>query len=259
MGSTTMSASLGPKLSFISRSFIYQNLDYSDVSSLLSTFQIEKLSFLFKFFDATGDGQVDMDDMDGMNERLRNISGWSKDDPQYLSVVDNNRVFMECLLDQVKKEKETEGLEHRSWAEALAPSRMNVTHCSRSAWLHMWARLCRGSAGIDDFPIWVQLLPRALFNIIVAREGSNVISKSSLRNFYERFTGLSGQELEKVTENGYNNASASGDYELNFDSYKLLFSNFLLGKTIYGPGKYIFGCFDNRDMDETYKVIYDNV
>merc|ERR1712090_31183 len=85
------------------------------------------------------------------------------------------------------------------------------------------------------------------------------ISKSSLRNFYERFTGLSGQELEKVTENGYKNASASGDYELNFDSYKLLFSNFLLGKTIYGPGKYIFGCFDNRDMDETYKVIYDNV
>merc|ERR1719402_1049333 len=228
-----MSASLGPKLSFISRSFIDQNLDYSDVSSLLSTFQIEKLSFLFKFFDATGDGQVDMDDMDGMNERLRNISGWSKDDPQYLSVVDNNRVFMECLLDQVKKEKDTEGLEHRSWEVALAPTKMSVTSVGLKSWLRMWSKLCRGSAGIDDFPIWVQLLPRALFNIIVAREGSNVISKSSLRNFYERFTGLSGQELEKVTENGYMNASASGDYELNFDSYKLLFSNFLLGKTIY--------------------------
>ena len=113
----------------------------------------------------------------GLNERLRNVAGWSEDDPQYLSLMDNNRVFMECLLDQVKKEKDTEGLEHRSWVEALAPSKMAVTHVSRSAWMHMWARLCQGSvdnflftnlflkpvfrsAGIDDFPIWVQLLPR---------------------------------------------------------------------------------------------------
>jgi len=253
-----MSASLGPKLSFISRSFIDQNLDYSDVSSLLSTFQIEKLSFLFKFFDATGDGQVDMDDMDGMNERLRNISGWSKDDPQYLSVVDNNRVFMECLLDQVKKEKDTEGLEHRTWEEALAPTKMSVTSVGLKSWLRMWSKLCRGSAGIDDFPIWVQLLPTIFFNIIVAREGGSIITKSALRNFYEKFTGLQGQMLDKVTMEGFRTASANGDYNLDFNNYKLLFANFLLGKTIYGPGKYIFGCFDNRDMEESYKVVWDN-
>jgi len=254
-----MSASLGPKISIVSQRFTDDRLDYTDLLCHLSPFQIEKFSYFYKFFDSNRDGHVDMDDMEGINERLRNVAGWSRDDPQYLSLMDNNRVFMECLLDQVKKEKNTEGLEHRTWAEATAPSRMTVTHCSQSAWLHMWARLCKGSAGIDDFPIWVQLLPRALFNIIVAREGASVISKSSLKNFYERFTGLNGQELEKVTENGYNIASASGDYELNFESYKLLFSNFLLGKTIYGPGKYIFGCFDNSDMDETYKVIYDNL
>ena len=28
----------------------------------------------------------------------------------------------------------------------------------------------------------------------------------------------------------------NGDYELDYSSYKLLFSNFLLGRTIYGPG-----------------------
>ena len=66
----------------------------------------------------------------------------------------------------------------------------------------------------------------------------------------------------------------NGDYELDYKSYKLLFSNFLLGRTIYGPGKdvlstktdqtepscpgkYIFGCFDNRDMNEPYKIVYD--
>ena len=38
----------------------------------------------------------------------------------------------------------------------------------------------------------------------------------------------------------------NGDYKLDYKSYQLLFSNFLLGKTIYGPGKYLFGVFDNR-------------
>jgi hypothetical protein len=96
--------------------------------------------------------------------------------------------------------------------------------------------------------------------LLGARASSqDLCSRPALRNFYERFTGLSGAELEKVTEEGYRTASANGDYDLDFDSYKLLFSNFLLGKTIYGPGKYIFGCFDNRDMEEAYKVVYDNV
>ena len=34
------------------------------------------------------------------------------------------------------------------------------------------------------------------------------------------------------------------------------FANFLLGKGIYGPGKYLFGTFDNREIDEKYKVVY---
>jgi len=253
-----MSASLRPSVCYVTRRFTDDSLDYSNIESLLSSFQIEKFSFLFKFFDGNGDGHVAMDDMDEVNEKLRDVAGWSKDNPQYISLVDNNRVFMECLLDQVKKEKDSEGLEHRTWEEALAPSKMSITHVSRSAWINMWARLCKGAAGMDDFPIWVQLLPTVLFNIIVAKEGSSIISKAALKNFYEKFAGLKGAQLEKVTEEGYRTASANGDYDLDYDSYKLLFSNFLLGKTIYGPGKYIFGCFDNRDMDEKYKVVYDN-
>ena len=72
----------------------------------------------------------------------------------------------------------------------------------------MWARLCRGSAGMDDFPIWVQLLPRVLFNVIVAREGADCISKEGLKFFYEKFAGLSGAELEKTTEQGFKTATA---------------------------------------------------
>ena len=47
-----------------------------------------------------------------------------------------------------------------------------------------------------------------MFNIIVAKEGGSIISKSSLRNFYEKFTGLEGEQLNKVTEEGFRTASA---------------------------------------------------
>jgi len=63
------------------------------------------------------------------------------------------------------------------------------------------------------------------------------ITRESLRNFYENFSGLGGDTLEKVATEGYRSMSANGDYELDYQSYKLLFSNFLLGRTIYGPGR----------------------
>jgi hypothetical protein len=139
----------------------------------------------------------------------------------------------------------------------LLRSKMVMDSVSLNSWLHMWARMCKGAAGIDDFPIWVQLIPRVIFNVISSLEGEDVISRESLKNFYQNFTGLSGGALEKVTTEGYRCMSANGDYELDYSSYKLLFSNFLLGRTIYGPGKYIFGAFDNRDMEEKYKIIYE--
>jgi hypothetical protein len=33
----------------------------------------------------------------------------------------------------------------------------------------------------------------------------------------------------------------------------------LLGRTIYGPGKYIFGVFDNRELEEQFKIKYTEV
>merc|ERR1711988_2095624 len=91
-------------------------------------------------------------------------------------------------------------------------------------WLHMWARMCKGSAGIDDFPIWVQLIPRVIFNVICSKMRVDYITRESLRNFYENFSGLEGGTLEKVATEGYRSMSANGDYELDYKSYKLLFS-----------------------------------
>jgi len=249
-----MSATLARK-SFSVRRFTDDSLDVSDITDLLSPFQIEKFSFLFKSLNQSGTGGIDEDDINNLDELLRNIAGWQKDDPRYLSIVDNNRAFLECMLEQVKRERHwNSGNDNITWDEAFKPSKVIVSSISLKNWLNMWARLCRGSAGMEDFPIWVQLLPKVLFNVIVAREGGDSISKSSLKNFYEKFAGLSGSELEKTTEEGYKLATANGDFILDFKTYQLLFSNYLLGKTIYGPGKYLFGVFDNSDSFVQYKV-----
>ena len=83
-----------------------------------------------------------------------------------------------------------------------------MSSISLKSWLNMWARLCRGSAGMDDFPIWVQLLAKVLFTVIVAREGLDYISKESLKQFYEKFAGLTGEDLARTTEQGFKTATA---------------------------------------------------
>jgi len=252
-----MSAALRPKANFATKNFD-TTVDWEELKGLLSSFQIEKLTYFFhQFFDNDHNGVINADDFLGLNERLRNVAGWDREDPKYMAMVDNHRVFLECLLEQGRAERDSEGLESRTWEEALAPSKMVIDSVNLNSWLYMWAKLCKGAAGIDDFPIWVQLIPRVIFSIITNFDSSQAITRESLRNFYKTFTGLQGETLEKVATEGYRSMSANGDYELDYASYKLLFSNYLLGRTIYGPGKYVFGCFDNRDMTEKYKIIYE--
>lgn len=251
-----MSATLAPKLNF-SR-FRDSGIDYASLQKLLSPFQIEKLTFFFKvFFDADGNGALDASDFTILNEKLRSIAGWDKNSEEYHRLVDNNSVFLECLLDQVKIELnlDREGLEHRSWDEALKPNKVVINSVTLNQWLNMWAKLCASASGINDFPIWVQLIPQMLFNVVRGKNNLPYISKDCLRNFYENFAGIKGGELDKLTEQGFETMTANGDYMLNLDNYCLLFSNFMLGKTIYGPGKFLFGCFDNSDMQEKYKII----
>ena len=106
--------------------------------------------------------------------------------------------------------------------------------------------------------------------------GDGICSIEELQNFYKDVIGVDGDSLTKVTTEGYRALTAvskndvwcqiffvkysfflqGNQYKLNKDNYLYCFASFLLGRNIYGPGKYIFGVFDTREMDETYKVIY---
>jgi len=116
-----MSITLRPNLNFATKTD-NTSVNWDELKGRLSSFQVDKLTYFFtQFFDHNQDGVIDSKDFAGLNERLRKVAGWELDDPQYLAVCDNNRVFFECLLEQAYAERNTEGLEDRTWEQALAP------------------------------------------------------------------------------------------------------------------------------------------
>ena len=83
------------------------------------------------------------EDIQTVNELFRNIAGWEKDDLNYISMEDNNRVFLECLLRQVQSER-APATEHLTWEQARRPSKITVASVSLRNWLNMWAKLFMG-------------------------------------------------------------------------------------------------------------------
>ena len=70
-------------------------------------------------------------------------------------------------------------------------------------WLNMWGRLCYGSAGIADFPIWVQILPEIFFKVI-DRTDNGILEVDEVRNFYKHLIGITDPvQLEKISKEGY--------------------------------------------------------
>jgi len=70
----------------------------------------------------------------------------------------------------VKKEAvstASEDHEDVAWDVAIKEkSDVQIKSISLSQWLNMWGRLCYGAAGLGDFPIWVQMLPKIFFEVI---------------------------------------------------------------------------------------------
>ena len=61
----------------------------------------------------------------------------------YSTLVDNNRVFLESLLQQVQRER-VPVQEPLTWEQARRPSKVSVESVSLRNWLNMWARLFVG-------------------------------------------------------------------------------------------------------------------
>jgi len=234
----------------------------------LSPFQVEKFTYLFnKFFDLKKNGLIEHNDIDTFTEKLRAFTGWTKNSKQYQELEDVNSTFYECITDQVKAEFLSANVTDEealiSWEDARSKDgkyadqklskKMNIRQ-----WLNMWGRLTYGSAGISDFPIWVQLLPEVFFKVI-DRDEDGLLAFEEVKHWYKDLIGITNPAtLDKVCKEGYRAMTANGDYKLTKENFDFVFANFLLGKDIYGPGKYIFGAFDNREIDESFPVQYND-
>lgn len=224
----------------------------------LSKFQIEKFSFMFKcFFDTGSDGSISKDDIMDFLEKMRIFRDFPAADPRYLKMKDVLFAFYDCLMETVKNESQASdtNVGYESWSEALKPHAVDVKHISLNQWLNMWGKLCRGAAGISGFPFWVQLLAHIFFDAI-DHDSDGKITLEEMKRFYKDMIGVQGEELEKISKEGYRALTANDGYVLDREQFLFCFANFLLGRDIYGPGKYIFGVFDNREMNETFKVKY---
>lgn len=239
------------------------DLDEKTISALefgkkLTSFQITKFTYMFNaLFDLDQNELIEKPDIDALVDKIRVFSKWGSDDKRLQSITDIHNVFYECLVDQVMAEKAASNLnpEIASWTEARKPTQNERTSISLAQWLNMWGRLCYGAAGMSDFPIWVQLLPKMFFDAIDQNE-DGILSKEEYAKFYKDFVGVYDENFDKVINEGYRAMTAGGDYKLNRENFGFCFANFLLGRSIYGPGKYIFGVFDNSEIESTFKITY---
>jgi len=235
------------------------NTDDKEFVKFLSSFQIEKFTYMFNSFfdDSNGDGLLQKEDVDALIERLTKYRGWSVGSTQYNRTHDVLYAFYDCLCDQVRQEKFCSSVApgFDTWEEARSVYDMRVDNISLNQWLNMWGRLCRGTAGISGFPIWVSLLGIVFFEVI-DRDEDGILEFDEISNYYKGIVGVKDEDLYVVSKEGYRALTANEGYMLSKENYLFCFANFLLGRDIYGCGKYIFGVFDNREITESYQIIY---
>ena len=49
-------------------------------------------------------GLIEHNDIEAFTEKLRSFAGWTKDNKEYLALIDVNSTFYECICDQVRAE-----------------------------------------------------------------------------------------------------------------------------------------------------------
>jgi len=197
------------------------------VAKNLTPCQAEKLKALFeKYFDVDNDGIITERDIQSLNEKFVDFTGWDPEDPKMVKLLEYHKDLYKCLLMEVNKE--------------IIIEEQKTNEVTLTAWMKMWDRLMKGSLALMHLPQWVQVMPFNLFSYI-DKNGENHISKQNLFEFYTDFMLLDDKRGKIVTENAWAQMTGNGDFKLTLDLYAMIFSNFLFGKTFYGPGLFILG------------------
>jgi len=207
----------------------------------MTPYQTEKLRALFeKYYDVNKDGVITESDIEALNEKFVDFTGWNPEELKMQRLLEYHKDLFKCLLMEVNKDVHIE--EHKT------------NDISLTAWMKMWDRLMKNSLALAHLPQWVQVMPYNLFSYL-DKNGEGHINKQTLYEFYTDFILLDEKRGKTVVENAWVQMTGNGDYKLTLDLYTMCFSNFLFGKTFYGPGLFILGCFRECCERVPYKII----
>ncbi|XP_005107567.2 sarcoplasmic calcium-binding proteins I, III, and IV [Aplysia californica] len=196
----------------------------------LSPFQKEKLQSYFKFLEPDANGKLESHSLDRILKRIFEFTRWQKDSAKALQCKEIHTAFFEILFEKAVEEGGKRGM------------------ASLDDWYHIWAHILPGCKGMSNFPVWLRLMPKMLFDMI-DRNGDGLITEEELIRFYREMVKVEDPALEGHTKEAYKDMTDGGRYPLNLDGYEQIFANFLIGKTPHGPGKYIFGCFKHDNTN----------
>ncbi|CAL1528614.1 unnamed protein product [Lymnaea stagnalis] len=193
----------------------------------LSPFQKEKLEYYFRFLSPNEDGYLEKSSINRLMARIQDFTGWDEDSPRAKECREVHEAFFELLFEKAKEEEGTVG-------------KVDLKN-----WLFMWSSILPGVMSMHNLPVWLRLMPQLLFKI-VDRRRQDYLTANDLEIFYKEMVHLDPQQAREIAINAYQQMTDGGRYPLNADSYEQLFANFLIGRTPYGPGRYIFGCFEHE-------------
>jgi len=218
-----------------------QQKDKPFVAKNITPYQAEKLKALFeKYYDVDKDGIITEKDIECLNEKFIDFTGWNSEDIKLQKLLEYHKDLYKCLLMEVNKDVHIE--EHRA------------TEITLNMWMKMWDRMMKGALALMHLPQWVQVMPFNLF-CYIDKNGESHISKQNLLEFYTDFMLLDDKKGKIVVENAWFQMTGNGDFKLTLELYTMIFSNFLFGKTFYGPGLFILGTFKECTDRVPYKII----
>ncbi|XP_066152883.1 uncharacterized protein [Euwallacea fornicatus] len=210
---------------------------------ILTPIQISKFSHFFAcLLDHDQDNLISEQDFECLIERLRHFADWSQNSPEYNILREVEKGFITTFLTEVSNDKF--GFEVN-----------NVVYINNEGWLNKWAELLEGSKNLTDFPIWLQFFVKVLFQVI-NRGGTGIITREELSNFYSSVLCLDVAKVGEILDLAYQAMTSSGDHPLHFRSYRLCFSNYLLGRYPNGSGHYILGTPPHEKSSALFPVDY---
>ncbi|GFS10478.1 sarcoplasmic calcium-binding proteins II, V, VI, and VII [Elysia marginata] len=207
----------------------------------LSPFQKEKLLYYFRFLEPDEDGVLDASSMTRLLEKIFKYTGWSQEDRRAIQCLEVHEAIFEILFE---KAEETGGERGKA---------------SLATWYAIWSHMLLGVKGMSGFPIWLRLMPKLLFEMI-DRDGDEKISAEELLTFHHKLVvpQESPEVLKERSTAAFNQMTDNGAHPLDYQGFEQVFANFLIGRTPYGPGKYIFGCF-SHESDLPFTLIQPSV